>query len=199
MVGYRAGKPNWLDAGRYNVNAALKRDAEAEKDNAAVLVDVGGGMGQDMLLLREHPAVNGRLVLQDLAKVIEQIKSLPEEIEREVHDFFTPQPEKGARAYYLHSVLHDWDDASCVRILENLKPAMRAGYSKILIHDFVVPDSGATWPTTAMDLGMMVLGSVKERTETDWRRLFKEAGLEAVAFTTIEAGSESIIEVVLPA
>ncbi|KAF2155442.1 S-adenosyl-L-methionine-dependent methyltransferase [Myriangium duriaei CBS 260.36] len=198
MGGYRYGKPTWLDPGLFPVEAELKLDSVAEQEGAATIVDVGGGMGQDLVELKsKHPVVTGRLVLQDLPKVIGQIDGLPAGIEKMEHDFFTPQPVKGAKVYYLHSVLHDWDDESCVKILENLKPAMRTGYSKILINDFVVPDRGATWPATAMDLGMMALGSVKERTETHWLALFKKAGLQVEKISTIEAGSESIIELTL--
>lgn len=80
------------------------------------------------------------------------------------HDFFTPQPVKGARAYYLHSVLHDWNDDDCVRILEALKPAMNKGYSTVLINELVVPSQQAEWPVTSMDHLMLVLGAMRERT-----------------------------------
>lgn len=68
----------------------------------------------------------------------------------------------GARAYYLHSVLHDWDDASCVKILRNIVTAMQPGYSKVLINENVVPDVGAVWSITSMDWLMMALGAVRE-------------------------------------
>lgn len=100
--------------------------------------------------------------------------------------------------YHLHSVLHDWDDESCLKILANIKPAMRRGYSKILINDLVVPDREAGWFITAMDLCMMSLGSVKERTEADWRALINRSGLVVGDIRTFEAGSESIIELSLP-
>lgn len=58
-------------------------------------------------------------------------------IELQVHDFFTPQPIKGARAYFMRSVLHDWPDEQCRKILGHLKDAMDPGYSKILISDCV--------------------------------------------------------------
>ena len=74
---------------------------------------------------------------------------------------------------------------------------MRPGYSKILINDFVIPNSGAVWAATAMDIGMMALGSVKERTEEDWRRLVGGAGLRVKRVWEVERGSESIVEVLL--
>lgn len=71
----------------------------------------------------------------------------------------------GAKAYYLHSVLHDWDGEKSVQILKLLVPALQKGYSKILINENVVPDAGVSWSITAMDFLMMALGAVRERTE----------------------------------
>ncbi len=100
----------------------------------------------------------------------------------------------GAKAYYLHSVLHDGDDASCLKILNNIVPAMSPGYSKLLINENVVPDSGAAWPITSMDWLMMALVAVKERTEKEWRGLLQQAGLEVTGIWTYEQGTESLIE-----
>lgn len=98
MGGYRAGKPSWLDPGLYPVKTELKLDDVAEKEDAVLIVDVGGGMGQDLLELKtKHPSVKGRMVLQDLPKVIDDIKDVPADIERAGHDFFTPQPVKGKK------------------------------------------------------------------------------------------------------
>ena len=73
------------------------------------------------------------------------------------------------QAYYLHSVLHDWDDASCLRILQNIVTAMQPSYSKLLINEYIVPDKGATSSITSMNWLMMALGAVRERTEKEWR------------------------------
>jgi hypothetical protein len=63
---------------------------------SVLMVDVGGGRGGDLDSFRSsHPDVGGKLVLQDLPPVIEDIKDLHEDIVRVKHDFFTPQPVKG--------------------------------------------------------------------------------------------------------
>ena len=100
----------------------------------------------------------------------------------------------GAKAYYLHSVLHDWDDAACVEILRNLVPAMKPGFSKVLINEFVVPDLEASWAVTSMDWVMMALGAAKERTEKQWRALLEQSGLRIVYIWTYDQGTESLIE-----
>ena len=64
-------------------------------------------------------------------------------------------PSTGARAYYMHSVLHDWPDDTCMSILSNIKAAMERGYSKLLINENVIPDVEAHWETTALDMMML--------------------------------------------
>lgn len=49
------------------------------------------------------------------------------------HDFFTPNPVKGADIYYLRSVLLDWGDDDVVTILENLRVSMVADQSRLII------------------------------------------------------------------
>ena len=61
----------------------------------------------------KYPQVPGRLVLQDRPSVIEGIEQLDPIIERMEYDFYLEQPLKAARAYYMHSVLHDWPDDVC--------------------------------------------------------------------------------------
>ena len=71
---------------------------------------------------------------------------------------------------------------------------MRPGYSKLLINENVVPDVGAAWSITSMDWLMMVLGAVRERTETQWKALLEQAGLRVSGIWTYEQGTESLIE-----
>jgi 6-hydroxytryprostatin B O-methyltransferase len=85
-------------------------------------------------------------VVQDLASPIEQGKaSLPlaltDRVRFDEHDIFTEQPVKGADAYYLRHILHDWPDKYAVKIVANLVPALKHG-SRILISDSVIPPTG---------------------------------------------------------
>jgi hypothetical protein len=135
----RIHTPSWSSA--YPVKDRLVDGLKLEGD-ASVLVDVGGGVGE--LLQDFHKAVpeyKGRLVLQELEEVIGTAKAngVGEggRIELQVHDIFGPQTIKGARAYFMRSVLHDWPDEQCRKILMNLKDAMEPGYSTILINDHV--------------------------------------------------------------
>ena len=89
-------------------------------------------------------------------------------------------------------IMHDWPDESCVTILKNIAAAMRPGYSKVLVNDIVIPDTGATRLQTQSDIAMLALLGSMERSEAQWRRLFEQAGLKVV---NIWPGTpESVIE-----
>lgn len=66
-------------------------------DETVLLVDVGSGIGQATLAIREAcQDVKGKIVMQDQKAVIEGIAApLPTGVVGMAHDFFTPQPVKG--------------------------------------------------------------------------------------------------------
>ncbi|KAM5349552.1 hypothetical protein ACJ41O_006057 [Fusarium nematophilum] len=133
-----------------------------------LLVDVGGGRGHDMQAFHAKFPKIGRLILQDLPQVIQNIRAgdLDGAIEKVEHDFFTQQPVKGARAYFLHHILHDWSDLHCLKILKQLHAAMKPGYSRLLIHDLILPDTGATAYQCIYDMTMMTFNSSLERSQS---------------------------------
>jgi hypothetical protein len=123
MSAYRAGKPTWCDAGFFPIEKLTT--GFDPTIGSALLVDVGGGLGHDLQALRQkHPDLPGDLILQDREGFISTLPKITNS-QAIAHDFFTPQSVLQARAYYLHSVLHDWGDEACVKILENLKPALK--------------------------------------------------------------------------
>ncbi|KAK7748142.1 hypothetical protein SLS53_001396 [Cytospora paraplurivora] len=128
MSTYHAGHLNWWDPGFYPVKERLI-DGFDSSISDVLLVDVGGSRGHDLdQFVAIHAERPGRLILQDQESVISTIQNKSEKpFEVTSHDFFLTQPVKGARAYSLHSILHDWTDSDCLRILENLKPALKPG------------------------------------------------------------------------
>ncbi|KAK4033599.1 Demethylsterigmatocystin 6-O-methyltransferase [Parachaetomium inaequale] len=199
MGGYRQGRPSWMDPDFYPVQDRLITGMDTASPDSALLVDIGGGLGHDLdEFRRKHPTAPGRLILQDLAIVADQIRpgALHASVEVMAYDFHTEQPVVGARAYYMHSVLHDWPDEVCGSILARVAKAMRPGYSRLLINENVIPGTGADWQATALDLMVLSLLSARERTEADWRRLLGGAGLRVVGIwsTDKQNGVESLIE-----
>ncbi|KAI0410007.1 putative O-methyltransferase [Xylaria palmicola] len=106
--------------------------------------------------------VDGRLVLQDFGSVTDNIKGIDLAIEVMGYDFFTEQPVGGARAYFYHHILHDWSDAICLEILKRVKKAMRRGYSKLLIHEMIIPAEGASAFHAVLDMTMMAFNAGME-------------------------------------
>lgn len=112
------------------------------------------------------------------------------------HDFLKEQPVKGARAYFMHSIMHDWPDDVCQKILAPLAAAMKPGYSKLLIFDVVIPDTGAYWEATAGDILMMTQLSAVERTEQQWHDLVEGSGL-GLKLVKFWRGDSSAVENVI--
>ena len=90
--------------------------------------------------------------------------------------------------------MHDWDDDSARKILNQIVPAMDKKYSKVLINENVVPDVRAPWTITSEDLIMMALGAVLERTKKQWHDLLHSTGLKINKIWTYAQGAESLIE-----
>lgn len=167
-----------MDAGFFPVQERLINGAD-QSETSPFLVDIGGSIGHDIQeFLEKYPSVPGRLVLQDLQPVLDKITTLDKRIEVMAHNFLHEQPIKGSRAYFMHSVLHDWPDVEALKILARVKEAMKPGYSRLLINENVIPPRNATWEATALDILMMTLLASRERTEQDWRSLLGQAGLK---------------------
>ena len=198
MTGYAKARPRWVDY--YPCQERLG----AGSGQDPLLVDVGGGLGHDLLAYHaKFPAATGQLVLEDQPDVLAQAQNaqppLPAAIRPVPHDFFAPQPAacRGARAYFLRQILHDWPDARGRVILGHLRDAMTPGYSRIVINEHVVRDVGAPWQPTTIDWtkkGMLVS---RERTESQWRELLASVGLKISGIWQKDPDDESVVEVVL--
>ena len=92
MTVQKQGRPNFADF--FPVNTQLVDGFHGTED-AVMLVDVGGGRGQEILELRQKvPNLPGRMILQETPELV---GSLPETAGMEImeHDFFKPQPIRG--------------------------------------------------------------------------------------------------------
>ncbi|KAL4789761.1 S-adenosyl-L-methionine-dependent methyltransferase [Aspergillus venezuelensis] len=171
----------------------------------ALVVDVGGGVGGFVLqLLPVYPQL--RFIVQDRAEVLRQAETeiWPIEVPEAVkdgrvqfmeHDFFQPNPVRGADVYWLRGVLHDWADDYCVQILSALRESM-ALRSRILVCDQImnttagcdeIPPAPAPLPANYgyymryphhRDLAMMSIINGIERTPGQIAEIVKQAGLQ---------------------
>jgi hypothetical protein len=90
-------------------------------------------------------------------------------------------------------IFHDWPVEDCKRILRNLKPAMRPGYSKLLVTDAIIPDMGATLLHTTLDLAMMSI-SAEEKSESVFRDILASEGFVIKKVWNSVKGVDSVIE-----
>jgi len=174
----------------------VEEKLKVKNEDEVAIVDVGGGLGQVLITLREKfPSLPGKMIVQDLPVVVESIApaSLPTNISAQGHDFFAEQPVKGAKAYYLRAVLHDWPDKQAGQILEKIREAM-SEESVVLVNEVTIPEYGVSLLASQMDLNMMTGFASLERTERQWRSLLEGAGLELVRIWSEEGVVASVFE-----
>jgi hypothetical protein len=101
---------------------------------------------------------------------------------------------------YMQWVLHDWNDAECLKILKKCNEAIKSkgNEGKVIIIDAVVANEKEDKETYEaqlfFDLEMMVLVNGKERNEKEWSKLFFSAGFSNYKITH-GLGFKSLIEV----
>lgn len=75
----------------------------------------------------------------------------------------------------VQSIMHDWNDEDCVKILKNCRKAIPEKSGKVIIMDIVLHPSDQLG--LAFDLLMMAHSSGgKERTELEWKKLLEDGG-----------------------
>jgi precorrin-6B methylase 2 len=148
------------------------------------IVDVGGGSGALLAgILRDHPTLTA--VLFDVPHVVEraapQLRALGLADRCEVvgGDLFQEVP-RGADAYLLKHVIHDWDDAHASTILSTCRRAMHPD-AKLITIEGVYParidQSEESRGATANDVNMLVCTGGRQRSEAEFRRVYETAGL----------------------
>lgn len=142
------------------------------------VVDVGGGTGNLILhILRRHPHLKG--VIFDLPHVADAARDrlaaegLAGRCKVESGSFFERVP-SGADAYILSHIIHDWDEASCIKILRNCRDAMKPS-GRVLLVEMVIPVPNEPHPGKALDLIMLAIPGGRERTPEEYRQLLAKA------------------------
>lgn len=169
-------------------NAAIARSFDFGR--FATVADVGGGRGGFLLeILKNHPNVRG--ILFDSPEVVEESCVLHGEIPDGRYqvvggNFFESAPVL-ADAILLKRVLHDWDDAQCVRILSNCAQSMRPGNTVIAFEAVLEPDVDPGGRKVS-DVLLLTLLPGKERTLEEFRSIFDEARLSLDAVVPTGTG-----------
>ena len=90
--------------------------------------------------------------------------------------------------------MHDWADEECIKILGHIVAAMDPKVSRVLIDDYVVPDTKVDWLTASLDMCMWLFFSGIERTMSQWQTLFDAVGLEIVKVWSTTLSKSNVIE-----
>ncbi|RAH70000.1 S-adenosyl-L-methionine-dependent methyltransferase [Aspergillus aculeatinus CBS 121060] len=192
VEGVREGQPDWVDW--FPVQARILDGCVASASDP-LIVNVAAGSGRDMLAFRrKFPDVAGRIIIQDLPAVFQDVHGQDLGLEKIEHDVFEPQPVVGARVYYLRFILHEFSDDNCRKILANITRVMTRGYSKVLIEEFLLPDEHAGLLHSMVDMILMVFGPGIVRTQTRWVALLESVGLSVNLVAHPDADGPSIIE-----
>lgn len=203
------GRPFWEYLTDVNSDAGVVFDAAMESTTSVQMsviarkypwksctsvCDVGGGTGTLLAaILAAHPNLRG--VLFDLPAVVAKSEpvlaaaGVDARVDVQGGDFFESVP-AGCDRYLLQAIVHDWDDASCVRFLSTCRDAMPPD-GRILVLEIIMPTHNGDHFGKALDLEMLVdTGKGRERTRTEFDALFATAGLRVrktipIALTTM--------------
>jgi hypothetical protein len=147
---------------------------------AGTVIDVGGGSGNMIVnVLRQHPEARG--VTYDMPHVVLEAQrrfdaeNLTGRARVEPGSFFDGVP-AGGDLYILSHIIHDWDEARCVTILNHCREAKAAG-GKVLIVEMVVTPPNVPHPAKMLDIVMLAVPGGRERTPDEYSELLAKAGL----------------------
>jgi C-methyltransferase len=158
--------------------------ARAAADIAAVLgaydfsrfrtiADIGGGRGHLLrAVLDAAPTATG--ILFDQPEVIDSLDFEHERLTPQAGDFFVDAL-PAADAYILMEVIHDWADAEAVAILGAVRRAAPPG-ATVLVIESVIAEEQADPRARTLDVIMLYVTGGRERTASDFRKLFERAG-----------------------
>src|SRR6516165_6919334 len=148
----------------------------------SVAVDVGGADGALVHSLMEHNLHLRGIVLDRLAERTEAIGG----------DFFKSVPE--GDLYLLRFILHDWDDADAILILDNCRRTMKPNARLVVIEAFFaepgepIPPNVIDTQVPLFDLHLMLAVNGMERTIAEYVALFEKVGLRLTKTTLLDNG-----------
>ncbi|XP_023896639.1 cathecol O-methyltransferase 1 [Quercus suber] len=146
------------------------------------LVDVGGGLGVTInLITTRYPNIKG--INFDLTHVIQHAPPYPG-VEHVEGDMFENVPE--GHAIFMKSILHDWSDEYCLKLLKNCYNAI-PNDGKVIVVEAVIPTipniSTSMKSTYQLDMVMMTqCTGGKERTQEEFVALATMAGFSGIKF-----------------
>ena len=148
----------------------------------STLADIGCGNGSVLTAaLKRYPKLRG--LFFDQSHVMErarpsiQASGLADRYQLHSGSFFEAVP-RGAEAYLLRHIIHDWNDEDSVRILRNIR-AVIPERGRLLLVEMVIPEGNDPAIAKGFDIVMMLFPpNGLERTAAEYGELLKSAGFE---------------------
>ncbi|MDV7216444.1 methyltransferase [Streptomyces prunicolor] len=179
-----------------NLSRASALDIAAVLDTKGVTLALDiGGAGGDVVraMMRANTKLNGGVFdlphIVPTAAAAAKAEGLEGRFTTVGGDFFDSVPP--ADLYVLKYILHDWEDADCVRILRNCRTHLAEG-GRIAVVDHLVGDADQPGLAPLMDMNMLAMTGGRERHIAEFDALFTAAGLRRVKVTP--AGAFAVIE-----
>ena len=191
-----------FDEGMTSVSALSDIPVSKAYDFSAfkTVVDVGGGYGSQMItILNAFPDLKAfifdlpltiKIINEDNIFKQSDLDGKPGCI---AGDFFESIP-AGYDAYFMKSILHDWEDEKAVKILTNCRKAMRTDSTLLIVEHILKDDDNAPDYSKVLDINILALMGGRVRTKTEYGQIFEASGLKltrvistASPFSMIEA------------
>jgi ubiquinone/menaquinone biosynthesis C-methylase UbiE len=184
-----------------SVNSLRGVVEKCDFSSASKVADIGGGFGHMALaLIEKYPALHG-VVMDQPGVVAVAPQHLPvtdasvaSRLTYVGGNMFESVPP--ADVYVMKHIIHDWEDEKCIVLLSNCLRSMQ-GNGRVICVDTVLPPFGNTGGISAklLDIVMLTVITGKERTEQQWRDLYRAAGLEVRGITPLQDNfGTSIVE-----
>ncbi|KAI9780493.1 MAG: hypothetical protein M1816_002832 [Peltula sp. TS41687] len=166
-----------------------KKDEGTEIQGRTLIVDVCGRNSQiSPLLAEQFPALT--FEVQDVSQtVLDQAQqalspAVNGRIRFKQRGMFEPQSIEDADrvlAYVMRNLLWNRSDEDCIKLLRTFVPVMeKSPQTVLLVNEMISPARGSFDPLIEAayrrrDVTVMTMHNAKQRTEEEWRELFKEA------------------------
>ena len=168
----------------FSAQTALALVATYDFSKFGKLADIGGGNGALLIgILKGNPSLHG--IIFDQPPSAERAgrriaeAGLRARCEAVGGDFFREVP-RGAGAYLLKHVIHDWNDDDAIAILKTCHRAMDGTDAKLLLVEGVYPEridqSLESRGAAFNDVNMLVSTGGRQRSEAEFHALYQSAG-----------------------
>lgn len=186
----------------HSIAPALGMARNVDFSGVRRLLDVGGGSGCFCIALAQrHPQL--RCTVMELPAMCEVAKEyiaaagLTDRIETRAVDMFRQAWPRDHDAMLFSNILHDWDFATCARLLAAARDTLPPG-GRIFVHEALLDDSGIGPVATSTFSLVMLLGTQgRQFTYAELARLLDETGFGDIGVTP-SYGYYSVVRAVRP-